>query len=321
MITVSAEEFDAGRYPHCTTSRLEIIASRSPDGNPISIPVIVLTGQRRHPRVALVAGVHGDEYEGPRALVELSEALEPEGLAGTLVIVPVAHRAAFGAGTRVSPIDGLDLARSFPGDSSGSLTERLAHCLFHRVLAGADHIADLHSAGSKYLHLPLAGFYDTPGAVGKASRAAAQSWGFEYIWSVPHRSGVLSYEAVRNGIPATGGEVGGQGGCLRQDIDSYKSAMRNLLEHLGLIKKNRPRTAAVRPQVLNGDWMRAPCSGILLNHATLGQSIKKGELLLTLYDLYGSPLDHLSAPSDGIVAGLRTFSTIHEGESVISLLS
>ena len=61
MIRVRADEFDVESYPLCAVSRLEAVVSRSSDGNPITIPVIVLDGQEHRPRVALVAGVHGDE--------------------------------------------------------------------------------------------------------------------------------------------------------------------------------------------------------------------------------------------------------------------
>jgi predicted deacylase len=181
---IRPNEFDAGTYPLESRHRLDVHVSASPDGVPVTIPVVLLAGQARRPRVALVAGVHGDEYEGPRALAELATELMPERLAGTLLIIPVANRPAYNGGTRTSPIDGLNLARVFPGNPEGFLSERLAYHLFHHVLAGVDHIADLHSAGTKYLHMPLAGFYDVAGPVGAASRAAARAWGFEHLWSM-----------------------------------------------------------------------------------------------------------------------------------------
>ena len=66
--------------------------------------------------LAVLAGVHGDEYEGPVAIADLLAALDPAALAGTLIALPVANPPAFAAGTRTSPLDGLNLARCFDGD-------------------------------------------------------------------------------------------------------------------------------------------------------------------------------------------------------------
>ena len=66
---------------------------------------------------------------------------------GTLLAVPIAHLAAFAAAMRTSPIDGVNLARVFPGDPAGTVTARLADKLFHEVVADADLLVDLHSGG------------------------------------------------------------------------------------------------------------------------------------------------------------------------------
>src|SRR5919108_584881 len=90
------------------------------------------------PRLAVVAGVHGNEFPGPLAVGRLSRSLRPEGLAGTVVLVPVANPLAFDAGTRVSPEDGVNLNRVFPGSADGSLTERLAWALVEGIVQDAD---------------------------------------------------------------------------------------------------------------------------------------------------------------------------------------
>jgi predicted deacylase len=51
------------------TYRHEI--STMPDGSTLSIPANVISGTRRHPRLLAVAGHHGDEQEGPAALISL----------------------------------------------------------------------------------------------------------------------------------------------------------------------------------------------------------------------------------------------------------
>ena len=62
------------------------------DGGSIGLPVNVLRGRQARPRLVAIAGVHGDEHDGPASLLDASEGLDPNGLQGTLVIVPIALR-------------------------------------------------------------------------------------------------------------------------------------------------------------------------------------------------------------------------------------
>ena len=70
--------------------------------------------------VLLTGGVHGDEYEGPIALAKLIRALDLSKLSGRLIVVPAVNYPAFLAGTRTSPIDGVNLNRTFPGRRDGT---------------------------------------------------------------------------------------------------------------------------------------------------------------------------------------------------------
>ncbi len=90
------------------------------DGGRIEIPFHVLVGKSHRPLVLLIAGVHGDEYEGVAALQDVAKEIDPNDLKGTVVIVPVANPQAFHARTRRNPVDLGDLNRLFPGDAKGT---------------------------------------------------------------------------------------------------------------------------------------------------------------------------------------------------------
>src|ERR1700685_433337 len=89
----------------------------------VSIDVFHWTGSPMGKNAVIIAGIHGDEYEGPAAIAEFVASLDSARLSGSLTAVPVANPPAFAAGTRTNP-DGMNLARCFPGDSNGSPTER-----------------------------------------------------------------------------------------------------------------------------------------------------------------------------------------------------
>lgn len=54
------------------------------------VSAFVATGARPGPTLVVLAGLHGDEYEGPVAIAELLANLSSRDVAGILITVPVA---------------------------------------------------------------------------------------------------------------------------------------------------------------------------------------------------------------------------------------
>src|SRR5437870_3172577 len=78
------------------------------------LPIAVLNNGTG--RIALVmAGNHGDEYPGPIAILKLMRELTPEQVRGRVILLPALNMPAVRAATRLSPLDGKNLNRSFPG--------------------------------------------------------------------------------------------------------------------------------------------------------------------------------------------------------------
>ncbi len=84
------------------------------------------------PTVILEGGNHGDEYEGPIAICELVRQLDPGEIQGRLILMPANNVHAVVAGTRTSPVDGLNFNRTFPGDPQGSITQQIADVMANR---------------------------------------------------------------------------------------------------------------------------------------------------------------------------------------------
>src|SRR3990170_4455678 len=79
------------------------------------------------PSLLLMAGNHGDEYEGELSLAKLIRRLDPKRIKGRVTILPMANAPAVMAAKRCSPLDGGNLNRAFPGDPLGTPTSRLAN--------------------------------------------------------------------------------------------------------------------------------------------------------------------------------------------------
>lgn len=79
------------------------------------LPTLVVCGAKPGPVLLVTAGVHGDEYEPIAAIHRAFAELEPAPLAGTVVLVACCNVDGYLAGTREGGVDGLNLARVFPG--------------------------------------------------------------------------------------------------------------------------------------------------------------------------------------------------------------
>ena len=85
-------DFDPGTLAQGLCHRLYLELGPSLDGQPFGVPLLAVRGGSG-PTLVVLAGVHGDEFEGVAAIHELFRRLEPERLRGTLLGRPHAQSA------------------------------------------------------------------------------------------------------------------------------------------------------------------------------------------------------------------------------------
>ena len=301
------------------------VAARA-DGSPVALPVLVVRGATGGKTLLASAGVHGDEFEGMSALRYLFEELQPEALCGTLVAVPVANPPAFEAGLRTNPDDRQDMARVFPGDVRGTITEQLAWRLTDWI-GRADFYCDLHSAGQYYRMPALAGYQLRPEPLLSAQRSAARAFGLPLIWGTLGLPGRSLSVAAEQGIPSIYVEITGEGRCRPEDVAAYLRGLRNLLTHLGLlagqVETSAPRWVVEddRPQagflqVQN----RAPVGGLFEPEVDVLAQVTKGQRLGAIRDALGQVRHVVEATHSGLVVFLRTFARVLAGDPVCTVL-
>ena len=81
---------------------------------------------------------------------------------GRVIIVPFMNFPAFRAGRRVSPIDGGNLNRLFPGRPDGTVSEKIADFFQRTLLPMADFVLDFHSGGRTLDFVPFAACHVLP---------------------------------------------------------------------------------------------------------------------------------------------------------------
>src|SRR5437588_6566409 len=97
--------FDIAALPRGEKQIVELEVTTLPDGSPLRLMGMTVTGALAGPLVVVLAGVHGDEYEGMLAIPEIYQRLQPAEMAGSVVMVPACNVPAFQSATRSSPID------------------------------------------------------------------------------------------------------------------------------------------------------------------------------------------------------------------------
>ena len=146
-IVAHAQAFTVGpltAQPGSLVSGELAIAPAGDEGT--TIPISILHGAKPGPVLALIAGVHGQEYTPILALQRLRTAIDPATLAGTIVMVHVANVPSYAARTiYYSPVDRQNLNRMFPGRADGTVSQRIADRITREVIARATHGVDIHA--------------------------------------------------------------------------------------------------------------------------------------------------------------------------------
>jgi predicted deacylase len=294
----------------------------------VSIAREEFVGRAPGPRVLITGGVHGDEFEPMAAIRRLiARFRESPPPRGRVTLVPVVNEPAFRRGSRVAE-DGLDLARTCPGRSDGSVTERIAHELSELIRA-ADYYIDLHTGGTRLRVLPLVGHMLHPDAALLAvQRRMARAFGLPIIWGTDPRPDGRSLSVARDAkVPAIYAEYHGGGGCDPAGVEAYVTGCLRVLADVGAIDDALPPVAAplvVEDSRPGAGHMQAnhpsPCEGFFEPAVVLGQAVREGDPLGTVTDPLGHRVEPIRARYGGVVLVLHTFARIDARESVAVIL-
>jgi predicted deacylase len=295
--------------------RLARDVATTADGAEIRLPVNILRGRRDGPRLVAIAGIHGDEHDGPAALLDVCDELDPNDLHGTLVVVPIANPPAFRTATRRNVADGENLNRIFPGDPDGSISHRLARLLVDEVIPGADFMLTIHGWTTGWLTLPYVE-YTASHKTTEAARAGAAAFGLSQMEPLGMLPGRLMSTVAGMGIPGCEVEIGGEGITLPARADIGRRGVIGLLRHLRMIAgepaipdDQRDVTRYETRAALGGVFRRA--RGI-----EVGREIGRNDALGTICGMNGEPLREVVASADGIVACLRHALSVEPGDLI-----
>ena len=272
----------------------------------VDVPLILINGSRPGPRVVLTGGVHGGEFIPLDATTRLAGLLEPDDVAGQVVICPVANPpAVYGGRLNISPLDGVNINRVFPGDENGGPTDRMAAWLFEHLIDGADAYADLHSGGIDQYLLDFVGYRVTSDDELNAKiRGMAHAVGYERVIFGTNPDGGNSHAAAnRQGVPAILIETGQLGDREPATVRRLLDGLYRLLHHLGVVEAPQdlaPVTVPPRDWIWTGE-VESSVTGLWYPDAVTGDEVTEGQTIGRVVDPVNGAEHKITAVSSGTV--------------------
>lgn len=307
----------------------------------VAVPCTAMRGRQDGPTLVVTAGCHPMELNGIYASVCLAGRVEPDELAGTLIIVHVQN--VFGFELKrghISPLDSVNMARAFPvagrmvedtggvSHQSKSLTYMAADTIFDKVVRKADLLVDLH--GGELQEWLAANIEILPlgePEIDDKTRALARAFGFDMIWEVPYGTipqmptypgrGSAVGEAMRLGIPGVFCEVGSEGRLEEPLVELTVEGLLNVMRTYGMLPGEARQVEA---QVLSGgNVLFATRGGLFLNYTRPAQQLASGESLGRIVSLSGETLEEFFAPCASVVTNTITLGVANPGDMLYVL--
>lgn len=291
----------------------------------IAVPMVCLRNGEG-PTLLLSAGNHGDEFEGQIVAGRIARALQASDIRGRLIIIPGLNFPAAASGSRISPVDGVNLNRAFPGEARGTPTQQIAYYLHTVLMPMADVVIDLHSGGSSLDYMATAfthvnGNKERDAAALAAMRIFGAPLTMVFVDDDDPRRAFAS--ALSNDCLYLSTELGGTGSVNVDTLSySYAGTVR-LLTHFGLLK--RPEAlgavrAAEKTRFVQipsrAHQLHAPAMGVFEPHFRLGDQVRAGQLAGLIYSQYEPTREPVPAhfKADGFVICRRHQALVEPGD-------
>jgi N-alpha-acetyl-L-2,4-diaminobutyrate deacetylase len=245
-----------------------------------------------------------------------------------LILIPALNVPASKASTRLSPLDGKNLNRSFPGRADGTVTDMIAHYLTNVLFPLADIVIDIHTGGRSVDFYPCAHMHLVEDREQRRQMAAGTlAWNsdFAFLYTDIAGTGLLPVEAERQGKIVITTEMGG-GEAIPAPVHRLtQSGLRNVLTHFEILRGQvQTRTQLGLPstrwvQALDwSDYRFAPESGIYENLVSLGDEVAANQPVGQIHFLERPDREPVPivAPTAGILLASRAPALVAQGDCV-----
>jgi uncharacterized protein len=290
------------------------------------MPVVVVHGARPGPVLAVASGAHGSEYASIIAVEMLIDSVKPDDVAGTLILLPIINVPSFERITpHVNPTDNKSMNRFYPGDPSGSQTDRASFVITREVVERCDHLIDLHG-GDLDENLRPYSYWTVTGnqKQDEMSRAMVLAFGLDHIIisadrpKDPKASRYLENTASTRGKPSFTAEAGRSGPVDVGDAARLSAGVRNVMAFL---KMGGSVAAPVRNPIWVDPIVSVAAERDGMFHPTVDRDarVAKGARIGVITDYVNRTLQEITAPEAGIIMFIRALPSLKKGDTLASI--
>ncbi len=274
--------------------------------------VISITGRQAGPVVFVNAGVHGGEYPAIETVIRLSKSLDPNRIAGAVVLMPVLNVPAFWKRSMfVCPVDNQNPNRLFPGDPNGSYSEQMVHAVTNEFIANADYYIDLHGGDMVEDLVPFSICRRGEDEVDQKSLELAKVFGLPNVLMIDRpiqiAKGSMSFVAgVERGVPSFIAEAGGVGRLQPEAVQQLTDGVMRVLNYVG-VTDEQVTAADAEPTALNlFEWLYSANAGMFYPSVAINEDVSEGQEVGTIGSLDGETLEVVKSPVRGRVLFITT---------------
>lgn len=291
-----------------------------------SIPVAVLHGALPGPTVAFVSGAHGTEYASVVALSRLIERVNPQTLAGTVIVVPLLNVASFEQmAVHTNPVDKKGMNSVYPGNAKGTQSERALALVAEQVVAPAEVIVDLHGGDLDEDLRPYSYWTRTGNAaLDSATKTMVMTFGIDHVIvrdvDLANAASVRSLGgyALSKGKTAIVAEAGRSGRVDSEDVDQL---LRGCLRVLGAMHMTSDHPSPMSKATWMGNPVRvgADKPGMFFATVPRDSKVKAGQPIGYLTDYLGRRTGQVTAPVEGLVGFIRGVPSVWAGATLANI--
>lgn len=292
----------------------------------LSIPVAVVHGAKPGPVLALVAGSHGTEYASIIALEKLIAMLNPAGISGTVIIVPLINIPSFEQKVpHVNPVDKKSMNRFYPGKMDGTQTERASYLITKQVVEQCDHLIDLHGGDTDESLRPYSYWTRTGNEKQDAiSREMVLAFGLDHIIisterpKDPQASRYLENTATTRGKPSITAEAGHAGTVETDDVNALIDGCMSVMRYLKMM-------AGAASVVQRPVWIEriatlaSEQTGIFYPLVKRGTYVEQGMKIGYVTDYVGNVIFEARATAAGVVLYICAVPSMTKGATVANI--
>jgi predicted deacylase len=299
-------EVDTGRLP----------VGETRDGTEVGLPVAVVEGASEGETLYVQAASDGDELNGVGVIQRVVPQLDPAALSGTVLVVGVVNWHAFQVAEHRNPLDDTKMNRAYPGDTSGTTSERIAAATFEAATR-ADLILDLHQGSTSRMIEEVRVRCGPRHRLHDACLELAKVFDCGYVLDQKGPDGQLARAAPDEGIPTIDPELGGSVGWDESAIRAGVQGVFNVLRYYGFLDGQVDSSPQTRASGF--EQYGAPAGGLVTVHPNLGERVSRGDILFEVTDPFGNVKREVTADSSGVFWRARRLPQVATGEYVCSV--